>query len=169
MTRRGVLAAIIACVPGYALAEDEDDQPDPMVLGIALAEAPVTLEAALRSVALRGIPISAKFGMPDGDLRLSVYAAAGSRLIEVLIDPKTGAVTSSRPLTDPEDLADAVAQKRALEKAKLTLLAVLAKLATDYPASRVVSAAPELRGGHPILVVVLLSGTRLTSMSASLE
>lgn len=171
-TRRCVLAATaIPCLPWCAIAEDddEDDQPDPVVLGIALATAPVTLEEALHSAGQRGTPISAKFDMRDGDLRLSVYAAAQSGLIEVLVDPKTGAITALRPLTDPEDLAEAVAQQRVLETAKLPIIAVLHNTAASYPESRVVSVVPERRNGHPVLVMSLLSDGQLITTSAWLE
>jgi hypothetical protein len=71
-----------------------------------------------------GTPISAKFEIDDGKLQLSVYTMKGDDFVEVVADPKTGAVTEVEKIKDADDLTEATAQKAAMAKAKLPLLTV---------------------------------------------
>jgi hypothetical protein len=66
-------------------------------------------------------------------------------------------------------VSKASAQKAAIEKAKLPLLAALEKAAADNAGSRAVSVVPELRNGHPVAVVTLLVNTKMMIVSEWLE
>ncbi|MEA2727757.1 MAG: hypothetical protein QOF70_2232 [Acetobacteraceae bacterium] len=60
--RRSVLiGSIISCLSGPVVAQDADDEPDPVILGIALADAPMSLAKGLAASEPSGKPISAKF------------------------------------------------------------------------------------------------------------
>jgi hypothetical protein len=71
MLRSVLLGAAILSLCGPAVAQDADEEPDPVILGIALADAVMTLPGGLAASEVHGRPVSAKFEMPGGDPRLS--------------------------------------------------------------------------------------------------
>jgi hypothetical protein len=155
--RRSVLiGSIISCLSGPVVAQDADDEPDPVILGIALADAPMSLAKGLAASEPSGKPISAKFENTDGDVQLSVYAAGADGFIETTINPKSGAVVSTEPITDADDLTHANAQKAAMAKATVSLQAAAETAVNENPDSRAVSVVPELRDGRPVAAVKLL-------------
>jgi hypothetical protein len=155
--RRSVLiGSIISCLSGPVVAQDEDDEPDLVILGIALADAPMSLAKGLEASEPSGKPISAKFENADGDVQLSIYTATADGFIETTINPKSGAVVSTEPITDADDLTHANAQQAAMAKATVSLQAAAEKAVNEKPDSRAVSVVPELRDGRPIAVVKLL-------------
>jgi hypothetical protein len=164
MLRSILLGAAILSLCGPAVAQDADEEPDPVILGVALADAVVTLPRGLAASEVHGRPVSAKFEMPDGDLRLSVYIAAADGFIEIALDPKTGTIISAEPITDADDLTHANAQKAAMEKATVSLLAAAEKAVRENPGSQAVSVVPERRDGRPIAAVKpLLPGDLITA------
>ena len=156
-----LLALSLMGLPGLALAQDGDEQPDPVVLAIALSDAHTTLEKAIVASEPYGKPVSARFDMPSGDLQLSVYTSSKDGFADVAINTDTGAVTSVKRISESESLSKASAQKAATEKAKLPLLAALEKAVADNAGPRAVSVVPELRNGHPVAVVTLLVNTEV--------
>jgi hypothetical protein len=151
-----LLVAAMLSLCGPAVAQDADEEPDPVILGIALADAIMTLPKGLAASEVHGRPVSAKFEMPDGELRLSVYIAAADGFVELALDPKTGTVISVEQITDADDLTHANAQKAAMEKATVSLQAAAEKAAHENPDSLAVSVVPERRDGRPIAAVKLL-------------
>jgi hypothetical protein len=122
-----VVASMIVGFSGFVLAQDQDDEPDPVILRIALADPPTTLQRGMAVSEQHGKPVSAKFEMPSGDLQLSVYTTNTDGFVETVLNPKTGAVISAEPIVDAEDLADARAQKAAMDKATVSLIAATDK------------------------------------------
>jgi hypothetical protein len=59
----------------------------------------------------------------DGKLQLSIYTMKEDGFSEVVINPTGGKVDKAETITDKEDLEHATAQKAAMDKAKITLLA----------------------------------------------
>ena len=156
MLRSFLLGAAMLSLCWPAVAQDADEEPDPVILGIALADGIMTLPKGLAASEVHGRPVSAKFEMPDGELRLSVYIAAVDGFVEIALDPKTGTVISAEPITDADNLTHANAQKAAMEKATVSLQAAAEKAAHENPDSKAVSVVPERRDGRPVAAIKLL-------------
>jgi hypothetical protein len=85
------------------VAQDADEEPDPVILGIALTDAPMTPPKGLAVSEAHAKPVSAKFENADGDVRLSIDTATGDGFVETAFNPKTSDYcaqkTSSPPLS----------------------------------------------------------------------
>ena len=145
MTSRAVrlvspVAAIIfsTAVGAAALAEESN----PAALAAAMQSATATLQAGLRASEAQGTPISAKFEIEDGKLQLSVYTMKGDDFMEVVADPKTGAIAKAEKITDADDLKEAASQKAAMAKAKVPLLTATETAVNTNAGSRAVSIVP---------------------------
>ena len=118
-------------------------------LAVAMNDTTANLPDGLKASEREGTPISAKFEIEDGKLQLSVYTMKGNDFMEVVADPKTGAIAKAEKITDAEDLKAATSQKAAMAKAKVSLLAALEtaiKANTGYTIPPLaVSIFPELK------------------------
>jgi hypothetical protein len=161
------LVATYLSSSGLAVARDRDEEPDPVIFRIALADSTVTLQAGMAAGAHQGRPVSARFEMPDGDLQLGVFTATRSGFVETILDPKGGVVISTAQITDADDLAEAIAQKAAMERATVPLVAATERAIEENPGSRAVSVVPELRNGHPVAIVTLQQSRRFRRCSGS--
>src|SRR5437763_15266107 len=74
-----------------------------------LPEANVSLDQALRTSEREGKPISAEYDVEDGDFQISVYV----HFREVIVDVKSGAITTTRPITVRQEVEGAQAQSAA--------------------------------------------------------
>ena len=90
---------------------------DPAALAAALANVPTTLEKGLQTSERTGKPISAKFEIEEGKLRLSVYTVMTEDTPRSSWLPTAGNVIKAEKITDADDLKAAAAQKAAMEKA----------------------------------------------------
>jgi hypothetical protein len=167
LLRSVLIGATILCHYGPVLADDEE--PDPVILGIALTDAPMTLQKGLAASEPHGKPISAKFEFADGKLQLSIYTATDSGFVETALDPKTGATVSAEPITDSDDLTHANAQKAAMDKATVSLQAAAEKAVNENSDSRAVSVIPELREGQAVALVKLLRQKGFTTVREKLN
>ena len=93
----------------------------------------------------------------------------GTDFIEVVEDPKTGAITKSEKITDADDLKAAEAQRAAIAKATTTLLAATQTAVKENSGSRAVSVFPQLRDGHPVAEVTLLQGATAKKVREKLD
>ena len=116
-----------------------------------------------------GTPISAKFEIEDGELQLSVYTMKGNDFMEVVADPKTGAIAKAEKITDADDLKAATAQKAAMAKAKVPLLTATETAVKANAGSRAVSIFPELKNGQATAEVTLLQGTTFKKVTEKLD
>jgi hypothetical protein len=169
LLRPVLLGAAVLWLCGPVLAEDADEQPDPVILGIALSDAPMTLQQGLVASEPHGRPISAKFENANGDVQLSVYTATADGFVEMALNPKTGVVISAEPITDADDLVHANSQKAAMGKATVSLGAVTEKAVSENPNSRAVSVVPELRDGQAVAAVRLLGQKGFTTVTERLN
>src|SRR5439155_13590772 len=120
MSRTVQLASIIVAIgfwsapalPAWAAAVDS------AALAAAMKNATATLQSGLKASVAQGTPISAKFEIEDGKLQLSIYTMKGNDFMEVVADPKTGAIAKAEKITDTDDLKAASSQKAAMAKAK---------------------------------------------------
>ena len=163
------LAVAYLTYAGLAVARDRDEEPDPVIFRIALADSPVTLQAGMAAGAHQGRPVSARFEMPDGDLQLAVFTATRSGFVETILDPKGGVVISTAQVTDADDLAEAIAQKAAMERATVPLVAATERAIEESPGSRAVSVVPELRNGHPVAMVTLQQSKTFVTVLEGLD
>jgi hypothetical protein len=109
-----------------------------------LPEASVSLDQALKTSEQEGKPISAEYDVEDGDFQISVYVEKDGHFREVIIDPQSGSINTTKPLTVRREVDEAQAQSAALSKAKLPLTAALATAEDLNSGYRAVSIIPLL-------------------------
>jgi hypothetical protein len=117
-------------------------------LTAAIKDARATLQNGIKASECVGTPISAKFEIKDGKLRLSVYTVKGGDFTEVVVDPKTGSIVNAEKISDAEDLTAATAQKAAMAKVKMPLLIAAETSVSANRGFRAVSIFPENDGVH---------------------
>jgi len=161
------LAMIGLLSSGPAVRAEESG--DPAALATALKDTSVTLQDGLKASEREGQPISAKFEIEKGKLQLSVYTMKGNDFFEVVADSKTGAIAKTKKITEGDDLKDAAAQKTAMAKATVSLLAAADAAAKANAGSRAVSIVPQLQGGHAVAEVTLLQGTVFKKLTQKLD
>jgi hypothetical protein len=138
-------------------------------LAAAMNGATATLQGGLKASEAQGTPISAKFEIEDGKLQLSVYTMKGNDFMEVVADPKTGAIAKAEKITDAGDLKEATAQKAAMAKAKVPLLTASETAVNANAGSRAVSVVPELKNGQATAEVTLLTGSAFKKVTEKLD
>jgi hypothetical protein len=157
--------AMLLCAPS-AFAVTPSDQ---AALAAQVKSAPITLQQALAAAETRGQPISAKFEIQDGLLRLSVDITKQSDLLQIFIGHNTGRVVRFDPITGAEDLAAARARAAAMAKASVALKTAVDEAEQDAMGYRAVSVAPRLRMHHAVATVILVKGKKFKSVSEPLE
>jgi len=133
-----------------------------------MKNAAATLQGGLKASEAQGTPISTKFEIEDGKLQLSVYTMKGNDFMEVVADPKTGAIAKAEKITDADDLKASASQKAAMAKAKVSLLTAT-ETAIKGTGFRVVSIFPELKDGNAVAEVTLLQGTTFKKVTEKLD
>jgi hypothetical protein len=93
----------------------------------------------------------------------------GDGFMEVVVDPKTGAIAKSEKITDAGDLKAAATQKAAMAKATVSLLAVAETAVKANAGSQAVSIVPQLKDGHAAAEVTLLQGTTFKKVMEKLD
>ena len=172
MTSRAVpfillVATIGLCSAVGATARAEEG--NLAALAAAMKNATATLQGGLKASEAQGTPISAKFEIEDGKLQLSMYTMKGNDFMEVVADPKTGAIAKAEKITDADDLKEATEQKAAMAKAKVTLVTATETALKANAGSRAVRVVPELKGGQATAEVTLLQGTAFKKVSEKLD
>lgn len=148
---------------GSAVAEDEG------VDWSLLQAAKVSLEKGLGAAASKGKPISGKFEAEDGKLQLSVYTAMKGKYSEVIVDHVSGKISKSEQIKQGDDYSHAVAQSKAMAKAKRSLSAAVGRAVAANPGYRAVSAMPALEQGKPVATVVLENSSGTKTVSEKLD
>src|SRR5580693_3097564 len=165
------LLALIAAVGFWSatLAPACAEADDPNALAAALKDATATLQGGLKASEREGTPISAKFEIDNGKLQLSVYTMKGDGFMEVVADPKTGAIAEAEKITDADDLKAAESQKAAMAKAKVPLLTATETAVKANAGSQAVSVYPQLQNNNPVAEVTLLQGTTFKKVTEKLN
>jgi hypothetical protein len=161
------LAAVGLFSTSLAVVWAEDT--DTAALARALKDTTVTLQDGLKASEREGKPLSGKFEIEHDALQLSVYTLKGNDFIEVVADPKTGGIAKAEKITDADDLKAAAAQKAAMAKATVSLLAATDAAAKANAGLRTVSIYPQLQNGHAVAEVTLLQGTTLKKVMEKLD
>src|SRR2546421_6601838 len=166
-----IFAASVVAVAGSLLtpARAADEAQERAGLAEALSGAKVTLHSGLQTSASQGKPISAKFEVEDGKLQLSIYTMKGDGFSEVVINPVSGKADKAETITDKGDLEHATAQKAAVDKAKITLLAAADKALKSNSGYQVVSIFPQMKADHPVADVTLLRGKVFKTVTEQLD
>jgi len=162
-----IMAAVGLCGVGAAPVCAEAG--DSAALAAAMKDATATLQGGLKASEREGTPISAKFEIEDRKLQLSVYTMKGDGFMEVVADPKTGAIAKAEKITDTEDLKAATAQKAAMAKANVPLLTATETAVKANTGFRAVSIYPQLRDGRAVAEVTLLQGTNFKKVTEKLD
>ncbi len=170
MSRRFRLTLLIATVGLFTSSLNvAQAAEDTAALAKALKDTKVTLQDGLKASVRDGKPISAKFEIEHDALQLSIYTLKGNDFMEVVADPKTGAIAKSEKITDAGDLKEAAVQKAAMAKATTSLLAATEAAVKANAGFRAVSITPELKEGHPMAEVNLLQGNTFKKVAAKLD
>jgi hypothetical protein len=172
MTSRAVPFIVLVATIGLwsaigATARAEEG--NPAALAAAMKNATATLQGGLKASEAQGTPISAKFEIEDGKLQLSVYTMKGNDFMEVVADPKTGAIAKAEKITDAEDLKEAAEQKAAMAKAKVPLLTATDTAVKANAGAQAVSIVPELKNEQAMAEVTLLQGTTFKKVTEKLD
>jgi hypothetical protein len=172
MTSRAVPFIVLVATIGLwsaigATARAEEG--NPAALAAAMKNATATLQGGLKASEAQGTPISAKFEIEDGKLQLSVYTMKGNDFMEVVADPKTGAIAKAEKITDAGDLKEAAGQKAAMAKAKVPLLTATETAVKANAGAEAVSIVPELKNGQAMAEVTLLQGTTFKKVTEKLD
>lgn len=173
MRRKNVVFALAVMVT-WALGSQaggvqEDDDKERAELAKALTGAKATLEEGLVVSQRIGTPISAEFEIEGGKLQLSVFTMKGEAFFEVTVDPKTGYIVESERITGREDLADAIARREAMVKARVLLHTVTERAVKANAGFRAVSVVPTLENGRPIAEVTLVKGEEFKTVLEELD
>jgi hypothetical protein len=163
-----MLVATVA-LPSVALMPARAQDEDVAALAAALKDVNFTLQDALKASEKEGQPLSAQFEIDAGKLQVSIYTKKGEEFVEVIADPKTGAIVKSEKITDDDDLSDAADQKAAMAKAKVSLIAAADAAVKDNAGFRAVAIFPDLREDHAIAEVTLLQGTATKKVTEKLD
>jgi hypothetical protein len=163
------LGGLLIAAPVFGKASERDEKPDPVALWAALEDAKTLLESGLVASEPRGMPLSARFDLEDGDLQLIVYLATNDGFAQAIVDTNTGVVRWSEPISAVDDLADASAQKAAIDRSKLSLLSIVNQAVRDNQGARAVDVTPVLQEGHPLALITLLVNGRFVKVSRLME
>jgi hypothetical protein len=158
-------AGLVLLAGGSSRAEGEMDSAS---MAKALPQASVSLQQGLKASAPAGMPISAKFEIERGALQLSVYTMKGGKFTEVIVDHKSGAIATSKPITEGDDLKEAQVQSEALAKGWMELDAALENALSANAGYRAVSIEPVLKGGRVFARITLMNGPDVRKVSEPL-
>ena len=158
--------SLLAASIGGAQPRDDKARTE---LAQALPQARRSLQQGVKSSAVEGTPISAKYEVEDGKLQLSVYTVNGTQFSEVIVDHQTGKVAKAEAVTKGDDLRAAKAQSEAMAKAKRSLDAVAVHAVKGNEGFTAVSVMPEMKDDHPVAEVTLLNGTEWKTVLEKLD
>jgi hypothetical protein len=134
-----------------------------------LPEASVSLDQALTTSEQEGKPISAEYDVEDGDFQISVYVEKDGHFREVIVDPKSGTINTTKPITVPKEVDEAQAQSAALRKAKLPLTAALATAVETNGGYQAVSIIPLLGDDEAVAAITLMKGEAIKKVAQKLN
>ena len=134
-----------------------------------LPEASVSLDQALKTSEQEGKPISAEYDVENGDFQISVYVEQDGHFREVIIDPKSGTINTTKPLIVAREVDQAQAESAALRKAKMPLTAALATAEDSNSGYRAVSISPLLGDDEVVVAITLMKGEAIKQVVQKLN
>ena len=134
-----------------------------------LPQARVSLDQALKASEGEGNPISAEYDIEDGGLQISVYAKRGDQFSEVIVDPNSGSIIKTKPLTDPKEINEAEAQSEAMARAKFPLQTALGAALSANSGYRALSVIPMLGDDEAVAAITLINSEGIKTVTERLE
>ena len=132
-------------------------------------EARGSLEEALKTSEQEGKPISAEYDVEDGDFQISVYVERDGHFRKVIVDPKSGTINTTKPITDPREVDEAQAQSAALSNTKLPLTTALATAVDSNRGYRAVSVIPLPADDEAVVTNTLMKGEAMKQIAQKLN
>jgi hypothetical protein len=160
MRREWVIGAValglLAFVGSAARADEDYDKTLPAVAK-NLANAKLTLDQGITAAAKQGKPISAQYEIDEDThkFQLSVFVSKDDDLLEVIVDHNTGATKDPENVTG-DDIKDAKNQRKAMQKATMSLADAAAAAAKANAGYTVVQIIPVTKGSDPVANIVLI-------------
>jgi uncharacterized membrane protein YkoI len=169
LTHTMLATTIVILGLAAAPAARSEQSDDPSALATALIHVPMPLQDGLRASEVRGLPISGKYEIEDGDLQLSVYTTDGKKFYEVIVDHATGQVAKSDELSKPDDVTAANEQIGVMALVKISLAAATDKAVQANSGYRAISVAPMTKQGRYVASVTLLRGTTVKTVEQEID
>jgi hypothetical protein len=151
---RWVIVVTVAAFSSAAMAGDVDQ--GRAALAAALKNVKGTLESGVKAGERVGRPISAKFVVEDGMLKLSLLIVKDDGISEFNLYPAIGMINEVVDIADPDKIKVAAAQKLAIESATISLFAATESAVKANKGFRAISVLPTLSEGRPVAMVTLL-------------
>ena len=166
----GMAALGIVTVVGTAAWADEDYDKTIPAVSKNLAKAKLSLAAGINAAAKAGKPISAQYEIDEDShkFQLSVFVSSGSELLEVLVNYTSGAPGDAENVTG-DDIKDAKAQKKAMDKAKMSLADAVNAAVKDNSGYQAIQIVPALDGSDSVAAVKLVKGTDVKTVKEKLN
>ena len=163
---RGVVAGLLITIA--AAARGQSDAKAEADLAKALQAKHVAQSAGLPGAAASGKPISAMYEYEYAKLKLSVFVVKTGTYSEVFLDPATGKVLSNEKLTEDDDIKVTRKYGAAIQNAKVTLDAALAKALAANAGYTAVKIIPAIKNGNVVAQITLIKGTTFKTVTEPL-
>lgn len=163
------IAAAAAALTFSALATSWADEEFWAVVMRELPEARVSLDQGMETSEQEGKPISAEYDVENGDFHISIYVEKHGDFSEVIVDPKSGMIKTTKPLTVPREVDEARAQSAALAHTKLPLAAALATAVDAKSGYRAISIIPFFDEGEAVATITLIKGEAIKQVTQKLD
>lgn len=165
------LAAVgmVAMVGTAAWADEDYDKAIPAVTK-NLPKAKLSLADGINAASKAGKPISAQYEIDEDThkFQLSVFVSSGSELLEVLVNYTSGAPGDAENVTG-DDIKDAKAQKKAMDKAKMSLADAVNAAVKDNSGYQAIQIVPSLDGNDAVATIKLVKGTDVKTVKEKLS
>jgi hypothetical protein len=153
----GAIALGMLAFVGTAAWADEDYDKNIPAVAKNLANAKLTLDQGMTAAAKAGKPISAQYEIDEDShkFQLSVFVSKDDDLLEVIVDHNTGATKDPENVTG-DDIKDAKNQRKAMQKATMSLADAVAAAAKANAGYTVIQVIPVLKGSDPVANIMLV-------------
>lgn len=165
----GIAALGVLAFIGNAARADEDYDKTIPAITKNLTKAKLSLADGINAAAKAGKPISAQYEIDEDThkFQLSVFVSSGSELLEVLVNYTSGAPGDAENVTG-DDIKDAKAQKKAMDKAKMSLADAVNAAVKDNSGYQAIQVVPSLDGNDAVATIKLVKGTDVKTVKEKL-
>jgi hypothetical protein len=152
-------ALVLAALGAVDLSEEEQ-----------FASAPVTVEQAVATVEATGKrPLSAGYLLAGRNVQVSVYAERGTRLLEIILEGRTGRVVSAQELPAGHERNAAESEAVVMRRSRLSIRAAIEKARAANGRLRAVGVSPMIEHGRAVARITFLEGRQRRQFVQPLE
>ncbi len=169
MRRSSALVVVVAALLFASPPSSAEDDVDAVALARALPQATVSLEQGLKASGREGTPLSARYEIEGGALRLSIYTMNRDQFSEIIVDHKSGVIRKSEAIIEGADMKVATAQGVAMSRARISLEDAVGNAARVFPGYRAVGVTASLDSGHPVATTTLMKGGDVKKVIETLD